>query len=194
MAPAPFLFGKLPAHGDFVGRGIEETAQKVWDDWASGEITRSMETLGEDGFAAAHDHAAPLRFVAGPGALGPDWRAGAITPSIDAAGRRFVAVMGVAGLAPAEAAALGLFVAERCEEVLRTALIDSLDADECLAALALVSPTPAEMAAAAALAAELTSPGVWWRAPDGAIQSGPAPPGGLLATELAEFATAGEAA
>ena len=43
MAASPFLFGKLPAHGDFVSRGMEAAAQQVWDGWASGEIARGVE-------------------------------------------------------------------------------------------------------------------------------------------------------
>ena len=47
MTGRPFLFGKLPAHGDFVARGLTPDAQAAWDDWASAGLERAMSELGE---------------------------------------------------------------------------------------------------------------------------------------------------
>jgi type VI secretion system protein ImpM len=116
-----FAFGKLPAHGDFVARGLDDPVRSAWDAWASAGLQAARETLGE-GFEAAHDQAPPWRFRFGPGRFGAGWRTGAFAPSVDRAGRRFVIVLGVAG-ASSEARATAL------EDVLYRALGEGLDVD-----------------------------------------------------------------
>ena len=183
MAAEPFLFGKLPAHGDFVWRGLTPEAHELWDAWASSEIEAATTGLG-DRFETAHDQAMPCRFVAGPGDLAPGWRAGALAPSIDSAGRRFLVVVGFEGLAASEAMVLGAAIADRCEGVLRRALIEPLSADDAIESLAAVTPCAGEIAAANALGVESAAEGVWWRAGDSAIHNGAAPPVGLMTTAL----------
>lgn len=164
MASTPFLFGKLPAHGDFVARGLTPDAERVWDDWASGEIDGARAALGED-FDAAHDAAPPWAFVSGPGPLGDGWRCGAATASIDSAGRRFLLVVGHDGLSQAEAAFAGLAGAMAAEGVLRRILVDGLDADAAITALRDASLPPEALAAAAAIRPSADS-GVWWACGD----------------------------
>ena len=82
MGPEPgavFVFGKLPAHGDFVSRGLSDAAREAWDSWATAALERLRD--GHPDFEDAHDAAAPWRFVAGPSTLGPGWRAGALAAS-----------------------------------------------------------------------------------------------------------------
>ena len=88
-----FAFGKLPAHGDFVARGLSPAERDAWDAWASDSLETARRDLGE-AFEAAHDTAPPWRFAMGPGPLGDTWQAGALTPSIDRSGRRFIIVAG----------------------------------------------------------------------------------------------------
>ena len=88
-----FAFGKLPAHGDFVARGLSASERDAWDGWASAGIEQARRELGED-FEACHDAAPPWRFAIGPGPFGPAWQAGAFTPSIDRSGRRFIVLAG----------------------------------------------------------------------------------------------------
>lgn len=111
---AVFAFGKLPAHGDFVARGLAAGERDAWDAWASESLERARRDLGED-FETQHDQAPPWRFAFGPGRFARAWVAGALTPSIDRSGRRFVIVAG----ARADAALLpdgaGAEVAERLE-------------------------------------------------------------------------------
>ncbi len=183
MAAAPFLFGKLPAHGDFVARGLALSAQDAWDVWASREIEAAREALAAR-FDAAHDQAAPLRFICGPGPLGEGWRAGAAAPSIDSAGRRFIVLMGVEALDEAAAASLGVAIADRCELAIRRALIDTMAADPVLEALADAAPTPGEKAVAGAVQATIPDGGVWWRDAEEGIDRGAAPPEGLLRRAL----------
>jgi type VI secretion system protein ImpM len=120
-----FAFGKLPAHGDFVARGLDEAARAAWDAWASAGLQGARDALG-DGFEAAHDQAPPWRFRFGPGPFGAGWRTGAFAPSVDRAGRRFVIVLGVAASGD-EALAQGL------EDALHRAFAEGWTVDELVA-------------------------------------------------------------
>jgi hypothetical protein len=106
--------------------------------------------------------------VAGPSRLGAGWRAGALAPSIDAAGRRFVAIVGVQGADPAFAAGCGMALAEKAEKTLYRALGERLTADEALAVLGEASAALAEPASVAAiLSAAPAGTGAWWVAQAG---------------------------
>ena len=122
------LFGKLPAHGDFVARNLAPEAKSAWDSWASQGLERARDALGE-GFDAVHDGAPPWRFVDGPGRFGPAWRAGAIAPSVDSAGRRFLIMVAADELSPGEASASGEDLALAMEEVIYAGFEQGLDAD-----------------------------------------------------------------
>lgn len=175
----PFLFGKLPAHGDFVSRGLADGARQVWDDWAS----HALERLGAASadFAQAHNAIPPWRFVAGPSRLGAGWRVGALTPSIDGAGRRFVLVAGYGACNGAIAASQGMVLAGLAEDVIYRALGERLTADQTQAALAeALGERAHEGEAAGLLAAAPAGPGVWWSA-GVAARAGAEPPADLLA-------------
>jgi type VI secretion system ImpM family protein len=132
---AVFAFGKLPAHGDFVARGLGAAERQAWDDWASAGVSQARERLGS-GFDAAHDRAQPWRFAFGPGRFGPGRRAGALAASVDAAGRRFLIVVGAqapAGLAPQGA---GARAAEILEDQIYRAFAEGADIDRLTAGAA----------------------------------------------------------
>ncbi len=148
----PVLFGKLPRHGDFIARNLTPAAREAWDAWASGGLERAREHLGP-GFEAAHDIAPPWRFVSGPGPFGPDWRAGAIAPSIDSAGRRFLIMLAGEGVDPAA----GEVAAEAMESVIYQAFEQDLDADAAIDAAA----TALDRAAPAGEGASVSSER-WW--------------------------------
>ncbi|HEX7757932.1 MAG TPA: type VI secretion system-associated protein TagF [Caulobacteraceae bacterium] len=124
--PAPFVFGKLPGHGDFVQRGLGGASRDAWDHWASAGLARAREVLGER-FDTVHEQAPPWRFCVGPGPLGPDWRVGALAPSVDRVGRRFLIVVGADGLEPPQARSAVL--AERMEGLIYDAFEGDWDAD-----------------------------------------------------------------
>lgn len=91
-APAAFAFGKMPTHGDFVARGVSGPDRDAWDIWASTGLEEARTVLGPE-FDARHDAAAPVRFSFGPGPFGHGWRTGALAPSVDSAGRRFIILL-----------------------------------------------------------------------------------------------------
>jgi len=117
--PRAFAFGKLPTHGDFVARGLSPDEREAWDAWSSASLEQARTDLGE-GFEVRHDQAPPVRFVFGPGRFGAGWRAGALAPSIDAAGRRFVIVLGARTPAPPPTATGDLIAAAAENEIYRT--------------------------------------------------------------------------
>lgn len=165
--PAPFLFGKLPAHGDFIARGLSQSARRAWDDWATDRVRQMREEDGE-AFEAAHDAAPPWRFVTEAGAFVEGWSAGALAPSIDSAGRRFLVVLGVQGLTAARAAALGLSIAEALEQLIYQAIGSALDADAVVAAIKGLADDLELTSAPVAdgLDARLAVAGLWWAAHD----------------------------
>jgi type VI secretion system protein ImpM len=115
-----FAFGKLPAHGDFVSRGLAAHERDAWDAWASTSLETARRDFG-DAFEARHDAAAPWRFAFGPGPLADGWVAGALTPSIDRSGRRFVIVAGAKAAGCLSPDGAGARVAEAVEsEIYRT--------------------------------------------------------------------------
>ncbi len=123
-----FAFGKLPAHGDFVARGLTATERDAWDAWASADLQAARETLGVT-FEDHYDVAPPWRFAFGPGPLGDGWRAGAMTPSVDRAGRRFILVVGAKADDPLSPDGVGADVAEAMENAIYRAFETGEDID-----------------------------------------------------------------
>lgn len=94
MSLAPGLFGKLPAHGDFVWRGWPDPLVTRLDHWLTDGLAALRDRLGEADYVEAMRQA-PLWHC---------WLVGAdacihgvITPTVDSAGRMFMLLAGVAG-------------------------------------------------------------------------------------------------
>lgn len=131
------LFGKLPAHGDFVRRALPRSFVTPWDAWLSAGIAAAREALGEDWDAAWA--AAPIwRFRLAPGVCGPDAAVGVVATSADTVGRRFpitlAAVLPAAAIPPPDA------WYEALEEAALAGRAGVLDADGLAAALPLPPP------------------------------------------------------
>lgn len=88
LLPLTGLYGKVPAHGDFVRRGLPSSFVTPWDDWLQAGIARARAGLGAH-WADAWDAAPAWRFALPAGACGPDAVAGVMLPSMDTVGRRF---------------------------------------------------------------------------------------------------------
>ena len=140
------LYGKLPAHGDFVSRGFSRAEAEACDAWLSASLADAHAAHGA-GFAARYDGALPWRY-AGAG------RQGALTPSQDAAGRRFPLYLDVkTGLAA------------KVEELLYRAIAERWTADALIAAAEALSDE-----------AEPTDGERWWLDGGDAALSGSCPP------------------
>lgn len=127
-----FAFGKLPAHGDFVARGLSAAERQAWDDWASAGLQAARYGFGSE-FEDRHTSAPPWRFAFGPGAFGEGWRAGAFTPSVDRTGRRFIVVLGAKSAEPLAPGGAGAQVAEALEAEIYRAFETGADIDALVA-------------------------------------------------------------
>lgn len=88
-------FGKHPAFGDFVSRGVPEPVREQFQDWLDGALGHWSDALGE-GWRDAFDAAPVVRFWLGAQVLGTGW-AGVLAPSRDKVGRRYPVVLLTAG-------------------------------------------------------------------------------------------------
>ncbi|WP_449231066.1 type VI secretion system-associated protein TagF [Azospirillum doebereinerae] len=81
-------FGKLPARGDFLLRGLPRGFADPWHDWLANGIHGSRAALG-DGWLPAYLNAPIWRFALQPGVCGTQPAAGVLMASVDKAGRHF---------------------------------------------------------------------------------------------------------
>ncbi len=169
MAPVAGLFGKLPAHGDFVRRGWADATVDAIDRWLTETIANARAARGIDAFGLWM-RAAPLwRGFVPAGRLGPQALHLGIAPSIDRAGRLFAVAAGVAAEATTawrHATTAGGAV----DAALYDALTGERDADAVVEAIAAsIEQTPGT-------ASDRATPAVstWWLAFDGepVIESG----------------------
>ncbi len=167
-AAQAILFGKLPSHGDFVARGLTHDEQAAWDDALALAMARAQERHGAD-FPALFGSAAPWRCIVEDGS---GWIAGALTPSMDKAGRLFPILLACRLPGPDG----GAGVAAACEMLLFEALGAGWTADE-LAARAGALPI-----AAAAGPAPVASG--WWLDGDELLRDPPPRLAGLLPPDL----------
>jgi len=98
------LYGKLPAHGDFLSRNLPPEFVQGWDDWLQRSVASSQEQLG--GRWLDLYLTSPLwRFVISPGVVDNQVWAGVMMPSVDKVGRYFpltLAMPYATGTSPAE--------------------------------------------------------------------------------------------
>lgn len=97
--PGAWLFGKLPAHGDFIGRGLSPEMREQLDLWLSSELARARARFAD--FDERYRLAPPWAFrdcdPAG------SWSGGALCLSVDAVGRRFPILVAAPAPGPGEA-------------------------------------------------------------------------------------------
>ncbi|PKA43460.1 type VI secretion system-associated protein TagF (plasmid) [Rhizobium sullae] len=117
----PGFFGKLPAMGDFVTRGLTASFVGPWDRW----ITRHLVHRFSEGSVSAH---LALRFILGPEAFGP--MTGVVMASADRAGRRFpLTIAAVPPTATTEIATLATDWLDALEAAGKSARDGEMDSD-----------------------------------------------------------------
>lgn len=82
------LFGKLPAHGDFIYRDLPTTFINVWDEWLQGYVGSAKEQLGE-AWLDVYLTSPIWRFAFSVGVIDENVWAGIMLPSVDRVGRYF---------------------------------------------------------------------------------------------------------
>ncbi|MGG5812419.1 type VI secretion system-associated protein TagF [Falsiroseomonas sp. CW058] len=147
------LYGKLPAHGDFVRRALPDAFVEPWDAWLQQGIGAARDALG-DAFADAWATAPAWRFRLPAGACGTAGAAGVLLASEDMVGRRFP--LTVAALLPPGEPAPSASWYDVVEDAARAGRDSGAQADALLAGL------PAEPWADA----DAPEPG-WWMAQGG---------------------------
>jgi len=115
----PRLFGKLPAHGDFVARGCTSVEQASFDAWLTASLADAQDRFGGE-FVDRFDAALPWKGC-GAGAVG------VIAASQDAAGRRYPLLLVCAA-------------SDDIEDLIYAAIAERWDADR-LATMAGVGPS-----------------------------------------------------
>jgi type VI secretion system protein ImpM len=92
-------YGKLPARGDFVGRGLPPRWRRDWDAWLQRGLALAATALDGAALRERLGAFAPWRYLALP-APGEVW-CGIITPSHDRVGRAFPLTLAERFAAPA---------------------------------------------------------------------------------------------
>jgi type VI secretion system protein ImpM len=95
------FFGKLPSHGDFVGRRLPPEVKDCFDRWLQAGLVRSKDDLGEEWLPIWLS--SPIwRFVVAAGVCGEQAWAGVMMPSHDRVGRCFPLLLmaGIEGTPP----------------------------------------------------------------------------------------------
>jgi type VI secretion system protein ImpM len=128
-----WLFGKLPAHGDFVARGLSMHERNLLDNWLTSEMVHAQTKLG-DAFTDCYDHAPPWCFIRKQASA--EWAGGAMCPSMDSAGRRFPILLARAQLKAEEAVS----AARSCIDMIYVAFEESMTAEALISAAARLEP------------------------------------------------------
>ena len=117
-----WLFGKIPAHGDFISRGLDHATHELLDDWLSVEVARGRAKFAD--FDTRYVQAPPWYFVDVDSAGA--WSGGALCLSVDKVGRRFPILVA----APAGSAETAREVALAALELVFTTFGEGWDADQ----------------------------------------------------------------
>lgn len=125
-----FLFGKLPALGDFVCRNMTPAQRDAWD----ARCTDALAEFHGHGGHALWESRPPHGFLIAPSAEEPFWQIACVAPSCDRAGRHFLLVLGV--VREAGWGEEWRTLAGRLEPCLRAAIARGLDAEAVLGLVA----------------------------------------------------------
>ncbi len=82
------LFGKLPAHGDFIERNLVRSFTTPWDDWLQRGLASSREIVGSN-WLDFYLTSPVWRFFLSNGCVDSGAWAGVLLPSVDSVGRYF---------------------------------------------------------------------------------------------------------
>ena len=82
------IYGKLPAHGDFIYRDLPSHFMNVWDNWLQGFVGSSQEQLGEN-WLDTYMTSPIWRFALSEGVVDDNTWGGIMLPSVDRVGRYF---------------------------------------------------------------------------------------------------------
>jgi type VI secretion system protein ImpM len=87
-SPLVGVYGKLPAHGDFIQRNLPPDFINHWDEWLQHFIAGSREQMAEN-WLDIYLTSPIWRFVLSPGVVDRNCWSGIMMPSVDRVGRYF---------------------------------------------------------------------------------------------------------
>lgn len=136
------LFGKLPAHGDFLQRNLPSKVVNAWDSWLQTFVGSSQERLGEQ-WLEIYLTSPIWRFCWSPGVMDDHYWAGIMLPSVDRVGRYFP--FSVLHQLPAETMPCAFMSQqntffERLEEPVLKALQGQTQVEDLLAEVSAITP------------------------------------------------------
>lgn len=117
------LFGKLPAHGDFIYRNLPSNFINAWDSWLQGFVGSSQEQIGEE-WLDVYLTSPIWRFVLSEGVVDGSCWAGIMLPSVDRVGRYFP--FSVAARLPANANPFDMIKQNEWYEAIEQAALKAL--------------------------------------------------------------------
>ncbi|WP_196137615.1 type VI secretion system-associated protein TagF [Aliikangiella sp. G2MR2-5] len=136
------VFGKLPAHGDFVFRNLPNSCISVWDEWLQSYIAGSQEHL-RDGWLDLYLSSPIWRFALSEGVLNEMAWIGVLIPSVDRVGRYFpltVLTQIPAGVSLFEAMLLQSDWFQQTEELMLDSLEETFDIDTLFREVEVLTP------------------------------------------------------
>jgi len=89
------IYGKLPAHGDFISRNLPQNFIDIWDEWLQCVLAGSRDMLREE-WLELYLTSPIWRFTLSPGVIDGQAWAGILVPSVDSVGRYFPLTLTVA--------------------------------------------------------------------------------------------------
>lgn len=119
------IYGKLPAHGDFIFRNLSPAFINQWDEWLQMYVSASREQIGED-WLDIYLTSPIWRFVLSSGVIDEKIWAGVIMPSVDRVGR-FFPVSIVKPLASHQSAVNFLFSQQQWYQQIESYCLTALD-------------------------------------------------------------------
>lgn len=118
------LFGKLPAHGDFIYRDLPTNFINTWDSWLQSFIGSSREQIGEP-WLDIYLTSPIWRFAFSEGVIDQHTWAGILLPSVDRVGRYFP--FSIAARLPAACNAMEIINNCKWFQTLEVAALKALD-------------------------------------------------------------------
>lgn len=118
------LFGKLPAHGDFIYRDLPSNFINAWDAWLQGFVGSSREQIGEQ-WLDVYLTSPIWRFAFSAGVIDQYAWAGIMLPSVDRVGRYFP--FSIATRLPASSNPLAVINQLKWFEQIESAALSGLD-------------------------------------------------------------------
>lgn len=118
------LFGKLPAHGDFIYRDLPSNFINAWDAWLQGFVGSSREQIGES-WLDVYLTSPIWRFAFSEGVIDQYSWAGILLPSVDRVGRYFP--FSIATRLPAGINSLEVITQSKWYEAMEEAALKALD-------------------------------------------------------------------